>query len=60
LPAGAKNRIAISGLGELEIDKTVEDRLAFVCARGMAITARELGENKDQKDQAEQMHGTHL
>jgi hypothetical protein len=40
LPACSHNRISVTGLAELELDEAVEDRLAFACARGMAIAAR--------------------
>jgi len=40
LPACPQSRISVTGLAELELDETVEDRLALACARGMTIAAR--------------------
>jgi hypothetical protein len=41
LPASPQSRISVTGLTELELDEAVEDRLAFACACGMAIAARD-------------------
>lgn len=56
LPACAQNRIPVTGLAELEIDQAAENRLAFVCAGGMAIAARGACEDEGQKKHVEQTH----